>query len=408
MSDFTTLKSLTIPEGVVTQITDEIGAVIWVKGNDPAILEVEKIISDTYAGETTYPNEEFILLDIYPKNANSKVTVTYCGVSKPLEFTGTNAKTVYFGTFNGVPDKEETPASGTLTIEGGFRGFGAGSYQIYSSLVKKAVDKNCVCITAIHEWESVTVVPDNAFSDGVSEFSDLVITELPKGLKSIGKEAFYNCKKVSVSELPNGLVSVGDSAFYNCIADGNTSYDVSIPDSVSSIGVNPWVRNGSYCNNFITVDKNNPNYKIDGNCLIEVNTNAVIAGYADYEIPSYIEIIGESAFRGNYGIQNINIPEGVKIIRAYAFFNGYSARTINIPSSVKNIGSQAFDKSNKKTLEKVIVNATTPPTAESGFIGYSTDTFHAEFKIVVPKGCGEAYKAAEVWSKFADYIVEAS
>ena len=32
----------------------------------PVIMQVEKVTSDTYANETQYTAEEFILLDIYP------------------------------------------------------------------------------------------------------------------------------------------------------------------------------------------------------------------------------------------------------------------------------------------------------------------------------------------------------
>ena len=104
--DFSTLQGLTIPEGVVTEIKDDRGRVIWaVSGGDKVILQVAKITSNTYAGETTYENEEFILLDIYPKT-NGTVTVTYGGLTKTIKDTSgaaePNAQQVVFGTFNGV------------------------------------------------------------------------------------------------------------------------------------------------------------------------------------------------------------------------------------------------------------------------------------------------------------------
>ena len=126
--NFATLKGLTIPEGVVTQITDASGRVLWMVQSDsgvPVILEVEKITSDTYAGETTYTAEEFILLDIYPKT-NGTVSVTYGGLTKTITDTSgaeePNAQQVFFGTFNGVSDSVTTPASGTLKISGDYQG----------------------------------------------------------------------------------------------------------------------------------------------------------------------------------------------------------------------------------------------------------------------------------------------
>ena len=137
MIDFSTLQGLTIPEGVVTQIADAAGNVLWAVQNDkPIILEVEKIVSDTYAAETTYTNESFILLDIYPKSGGT-VTVTYGGLAKTITDTSgaeePNAQQVFFGTFNGVSDSVTTPASGTLTIEGDCRGFAVGQYKQYSN-----------------------------------------------------------------------------------------------------------------------------------------------------------------------------------------------------------------------------------------------------------------------------------
>ena len=112
MIDFSTLQRLTIPEGVVTQIADSEGNVLWAlasESSEPIVLKVKKITSNTYAGSTAYNNEQFILLDIYPKTANSVVEVTYGDVTKTLTFSGSNAKQVYFGTFNGVSDDVETP-----------------------------------------------------------------------------------------------------------------------------------------------------------------------------------------------------------------------------------------------------------------------------------------------------------
>ena len=125
--DFATLQGLTIPEGVVTQIEKD-GVILWC-ANKPIILEVKKITSDTYAGETRYEGEQFIALDIYPRTSISTVKITYGGLTKTLTFNGTNAQSVYFGTLYGVSDTVSTPASGNLTIEGGCLGFAAGTYS---------------------------------------------------------------------------------------------------------------------------------------------------------------------------------------------------------------------------------------------------------------------------------------
>ena len=81
-------KSWAIPEGNVVKVTDESGRVLWVLNSDnfDGTLKVKKITSNTYAGETTYNNEQFILLDIYPKT-NGTVSVTYGGLTKIITDT---------------------------------------------------------------------------------------------------------------------------------------------------------------------------------------------------------------------------------------------------------------------------------------------------------------------------------
>ncbi len=195
MIDFSTLQGLTIPEGVVTQITDASGRVLWAAGGGKVILEVEKITSDTYAGETTYTGEQFILLDIYP-TTNGTVNVTYGGLTKTITDTSgaekPNAQRVYFGTFNGVSDSVATPASGELTIEGKYYALGCSVYEKSS---KDLVPQICFCVTRIENFGKISIIPDYAFGSPTGgtpcQLGDAL--EIPSGVKSIGFEAFYNC-----------------------------------------------------------------------------------------------------------------------------------------------------------------------------------------------------------------------
>lgn len=209
MSDFSSLKRLTIPEGVVTQIADESGAVIWAAGNDPVILEVEKITSDTYAGETTYTGEQFILLNIYPKT-NGTVKVTYGGLTKTITDTSgaaePNAQQVFFGTFNGVSDSIATPISGELTIEGNFYAFGCSSF---SSAANKTNDKITNCVAEIVDLGNIEVVPVKAFMSCSKIEGNVTI---PEGVTMIGASAFAGTKITSIT-LPTTMTFIGSLAF---------------------------------------------------------------------------------------------------------------------------------------------------------------------------------------------------
>jgi hypothetical protein len=76
--------------------------------------------------------------------------------------------------------------------------------------------------------------------------------------------------------------------------------------------------------------------------------------------------------------------------------------TITIPSNVKTIGGSALaTRASEKTT--IIMKPTNPPTIQSNTINNSYLN-----KIIVPKGCLEAYQTATNWSSFADYMEEAT
>lgn len=257
----------------------------------PIIFEVEKKTSNTYASETTYNNESFILLDVYPKSGGT-VNITYGGLTKTVVDDGTsaepNAQEVFFGTFNGVTDDVATPSSGILTVTGDCRGIGITSFKSASKTTSY-----CGCITKIYKLTGVEIIPAGAFE---------------------------NCEK---------LTSV--------------------------------------------------------------------------EIPSSVETINALAFSGCTNLKNVFIQEGLKSIAGLLFSTNIIVTSITIPSTVMDLGAVPF--LGCKGLRSVVVLATTPPTLGDGL--FDTDGIARYGYIIVPPGCGEVYKAAEVWSLYADWIIEA-
>lgn len=405
MIDFSTLQGLTIPEGVVTEIKDASGRVLWMLSGGKVILEVEKITSDTYAGETTYTGEQFILLDIYPKSANSKVDVTYGGLTKTLTFSGTNTQQVYFGTFNGVSDEVGTPASGELTIDGGYKAFAIGTYKTYNSSASKTTTKYCSCITNITDWGGVNYIPNYAFY----ECTNLALTELPNGITSIGEAAFNSCTNLALTELPNSITSIGGNAFYRCTNLALTE----LPNSITSIG-------------------NRVFYGCDALALTELPSGITSIGeYAFYScdalaltsLPEGVISIGNYAFNYCKNLALTSLPEGVVNIGDCAFAMGKDNKgmydtamggvSFTLPSTVQSIGTTAFagaygDSSSFGScyIKEITILATVPPTTTNP-LGQAGPN-HGGGSIIVPAGCGEAYKTAEGWNKYADQIVEAS
>ena len=338
------------------------GGVLWslpIQDEGTTIsLEVAKITSNTYASDTTYENESFVLLNIYP-TTNGTVRVTYGGVTKTITDTSgveePNAQAVFFGTFRGVTDETETPASGTLTIEGNCRGFACGTYA-----KAKATTAYCSCITAINTWGDVELVPNYGF---------------------------YNCKSLSSAIIPDSVTSIGDRAFYYC----NELKNVSLSKSLTSLGSYAFI--GCSALEYIFIP----------NGVVSINQEAFEYCYAlsQIVISEGVTSIGNLAFRECSALRNIDIPNSVTSIGASAFYDCTKLETVNIGSGITSIEG-AFG--NCTRLTKVTIQATTPPTiTASAFASVDLSTF----SIVVPSGCGEAYKTAENWSEYADYITEA-
>lgn len=57
------------------------------------------------------------------------------------------------------------------------------------------------------------------------------MTELPSGVTSIGKRAFYDCTGLTLSALPSGVTSIGEAAFFGCT--GLT--EITLPESLESV-----------------------------------------------------------------------------------------------------------------------------------------------------------------------------
>lgn len=414
--NFATLQALDIPEGKVVEIKDASGRVIWaVQNSIPVVLQVEKITATTYSGGTSYTDEQFVLINIYPKT-NGKVNVTYGGLTKTITDTSgaekPNAQQVLFGTFNGVSDSAATPASGELTIEGNYYAFGVGSYKADS----KGTTSYCNCITAIKDWGSVNEIPTYAFSR-----CNLASIDLSTNIKVIGEYAFNYCQSLTSVSLPNGLETLGDRAFYYCealprlvigsdikyIGSGALltkvkDFEVIVNGQPEEMKEEPFGRTGTsggdgkpsirfYCDNW-SWDKwaNCDSHPYTRQDIIESTGGSTKTEYKVYINDVYTK-----------DITNVELKECTKI-GAYAFYD-FNITSITIPKSVTLIGDWALYIPSVNNLN-VNVLATTPPTlGESVF--YNINYIST---ITVPKGCGATYKVAEGWSTYADKIVEAS
>ena len=173
------------------------------------------------------------------------------------------------------------------------------------------------------------------------------------------------------------VTSIGDDAFYNC----TSLTSITIPDSVTSIGYN------AFC------DYNSSLTRVD---ITDLSAWCKISfvSYAANPLRN-----GAKLYLNGSELTDITIPSDLTEIKDYAFQGCTSLTSVTIGNSVTSIGDGAF--MDCTSLTSVYCKPITPPATGR----YHCFTNNASGrKIYVPRNSVEAYKSADGWKDYADYI----
>ncbi len=172
--------------------------------------------------------------------------------------------------------------------------------------------------------------------DNCSGLRTLVISE---GVKEICRGAFNGCSSLTNVIIPNSVTLIDIGAFADCSALTR----VNIPQNVEIIGTYAFQNCSSL--SAITVDKNNEYYDSRNNCnaVIETDSDVLILGCKNTNIPNTVSQIGEGAFDGCTQLESITIPDNVTAIGDYAFEGCTGLTSAAISENAERIGTGAFD-----------------------------------------------------------------
>ncbi len=358
--------------------------------------------------------------EIYLSAAPTVIHTCQCDVLRTIEIPN-SVKEISAYAFSGCISLE------SITIPNGLTEIGSRTFHCCSSL--KSIDIP----------EGVTVIRDNAFSGCWS----LESVTIPNSVTSIEESAFSFCESLTNITIPDSVTQIYSQAFFGCL----NLQSVTVGEGFVPHGV----RIFSSCPNLaefkgIFASK-------DGRCLVWWGGDLVAfapAGLTEYTIPESISTIGSDAFADCDYLEHITIPESVTTIGTDAFAGCDSLTSVTIPNSVTNIDELAFWGCRKLTninipegverigqwafascesLDKITLPSTLTSVERGAFaqcvalvsvyckpttppsITLSNGIWEAFIcddllsAIYVPTESVEAYKAAEGWNEYSDYIV---
>ena len=154
------------------------------------------------------------------------------------------------------------------------------------------------------------------------------------------------------------ITAIGEEAFYSKYDDYDDILTLTIPETVTTIGVKAFSNLKS----------------------LEV-----------IRLPQELKEIAPDTFFGCISLEEINFPEGLETLNEFACCNCTSLKSVSFGSKIKHIQYQAFDAT---CLQSISINATTPPELDSNTLNTPNITRNGLIKVYIPAGTKALYEEA--------------
>lgn len=250
---------------------------------------------------------------------------------------------------------------------------------------------------------SVTTIDDSAFH--YSRFLKTVTFAYPSKVQTISNYAFAG-SSISSINIPASVATIGRCAFKNSTGLTSVTFDggnsstnwenrlrvidedvffntgltsVAIPDSVTTIGANAFLRNRSLST--VTFGRQSKLTSIGPSAFSQ-------SGIVNLSLPALVDTIGLNAFDQTPTLRTLTFASDSRLIRIEAFaFKDNQLSTVTIPASVTSIGAGAFEN-NQLTSVRFLGNAPVTPFQ----IFYGNPNLVAVYRTPVATGFTDPYE----------------
>ena len=256
--------------------------------------------------------------------------------------------------------------------------------------------------------EAAAVTDLGTVFKGQNEITSFNELEHFTGLTTIAGGTFAGCNSMTSVMIPSTVTSIGDGvfpddktgAFYNC----SSLTSLTIPEGVTRIGTMAF--SGCHSLTMMTIPKNvgyigNGVFGTFNRCRNLIGLNILdLSKWCSMRLANGgSPLYGLHLYVNGKEVHDLIIPDGVTYIAGSVFGGCKGLTSVTIPSSVTEFGRAVFYDCNE--LTSVIVERAEPLQLDA-----TEDFFYdrANATLYVPKGCVDAYKAADYWKEFKNIV----
>ncbi|MDR0566839.1 MAG: leucine-rich repeat protein [Prevotellaceae bacterium] len=185
-------------------------------------------------------------------------------------------------------------------------------------------------IAAVVIAPGVTEIGEYAFYCCVGIAS--VTFTAPSAVRTIGKEAFAGCSRLTSICIPSSVTTIGADALSYCTELGTVNF--SVPSAVERIGSKAFHR----CRSLTSIILPASVKAIDDYAFFECETLESVT----FASPSKPTTLPEGIFANCFKLKSINVPQGVTAIRKFAFLSCSELTSVILPEGLTEIEDYAF------------------------------------------------------------------